>query len=160
MSRSARPEHAIGVLFEAYAAATRVDAFLTNAFGDLDLKPVGYAILSIVATTGGATPGDIAQATGARPSTLSGHLAKLTSHGWLDREEGEDRRVAVLALTPEGRRVHALAERRVARRMARLRAELDTPIDTVRQALRDLSVSLERVMNPEAETPGRNGATT
>lgn len=46
--------------------------------------------------------------------------------------------------------MHGLAERRVARRMTRLRAELDTPLDTVRQALRDLSDSLERATGPSS----------
>lgn len=144
MPDSRRPEHEIGVLFEAAAASNRVGLLLNKVFGDLGLKPVGYAILSILATTGDATPTELARVLGSPPSTLSGHMADLRSRDWINREEGEDRRVSVLTLTAAGAEVHTAAEKRTALAVARLRRELTVPEETVRHVLHDLADSMDR----------------
>lgn len=142
MSEMARPEFEIGVLFEAYAASNRVELFLNHVLGDIGLKPVGYAILSILANAE-ATPGEVARISGTRPSTLSGHIAHLTDQGWVSRQKGDDGRVAVLALTPAGHDIHALAEQRVAEQVKQMHQGMGMSMDAVRHAIRELSIALE-----------------
>jgi DNA-binding MarR family transcriptional regulator len=56
----------------------------------------------------GVTPGELAQLLHVHPSTLTGVLRKLVDQQWLERApHGDDRRAAVLRLTPAGARVNA-----------------------------------------------------
>jgi DNA-binding MarR family transcriptional regulator len=122
--------------------------FLNHVLADLGLKPVGYAILSILTATD-ATPGDVARMSGTRPSTLSGHISQLVKQGWIDRQRGDDGRVAVLTLTAAGRDIHAQASRRVSKRVIAMEKTMDMPLNSARQALRELSKGLDQAM----ETP-------
>ncbi len=142
-----RPEQEIGLLFDVFVAEERVGQLLRLALAPLGLKPMEYAVTSLLATLGPKTPGELAKITAMRPSTLSGYLTTLISRGLVHRAPAPvDGRSAVLELTPEGERIHEAAVATVRRRMARLRTELRTPVATVRTALHDLSDALDRTI--------------
>lgn len=146
MNDAARPEHDIGVLFEVYTAANRVEILLNKALAGTGLKPVGYAILSILASTTATTPSEVAQISSTRPSTLSGHFADLTERGWVHRTKGDDGRVAVLTLTDDGRAIHDQAQRRVADLAMYMQKEMTLSVDSIRHALHELSDGLDRAI--------------
>lgn len=146
MNNAVRPEHEIGVLFEVYTAANRVELLLSKALAETGLKPVGYAILSILASTTATTPSEVAQISSTRPSTLSGHLSDLTERGWVHREKGADGRVAVLTITDAGRAVHEQARQRIAQHAMDMQQDLSLPMASIRHALHELSDGLDRAI--------------
>lgn len=149
---SRRPEYSIGVLFDVFAVQERVGQLLRLALGSTGLKPVEYGVLSLLATVGSATPSEISRVTGQPASTMSGHLAALTRRGLVRREPAPvDGRSALLALTDDGRRLHAAATAHVKRHTARLRAELAIPLPDVQAALRGLADALDRTIEAGAD---------
>jgi DNA-binding MarR family transcriptional regulator len=141
------PEQEIGLLFDVFVADERVGKLLRLALAPLGLKPMEYAVTSMLATLGPKTPGELAKITAMRPSTLSGYLATLTSRGLVHRAPAPgDGRSAVLELTAEGERIHGAAVLAVRQRWARLRTELRMPVDAVRDALHDLADALDRTI--------------
>lgn len=149
-----KPEQGIGLLFDVLAVNGRVGQFLRLALADAGLKPMEYAVTSILATLGPTTPSEIAKITGIRPSTLSGHLAALTRRDVIRREPAPvDGRSALLELTPHGERVQMAAVAGVKRHMVRMRSELGMPVAEVRAALHVLGDALDRAI----ETAGEPG---
>jgi DNA-binding MarR family transcriptional regulator len=66
-------------------------------------------VLRVVGLFPGVSPGDLAKLLHVHPSTLTGVLHRLVSRGLLARSTSDvDRRLAVLTLTPTGRRVNRL----------------------------------------------------
>ena len=58
---------------------------LRTALESSGLTPTGYAVTSLVDALGSTTPSEVAEMIGAKPSTLSAHLAKLVRDGILIR---------------------------------------------------------------------------
>lgn len=111
MTRRRTPE--LGLLFDLLRADEALGAMLRRALAPTGLTPTGYAVTSLVSALGRTTPSEVADMIGAKPSTLTAHLAKLVDDGVLSRTRGSDGRSADLALTEHGMRVHAEAEREV-----------------------------------------------
>ena len=82
---------------------------LRSALATSGLTPTGYAVTSLVNALDSTTPSEVAELIGAKPSTLSAHLAKLVRDGILIRTPGADGRSVDLRLTDEGRRVQSAA---------------------------------------------------
>lgn len=77
--------------------------------GRLGVTGLQRLVLRILGLFPGIAAGEIAAILHVHPSTLTGVLSRLTEQGLLVRSTHEgDRRRAVLALTPRGRRVNAL----------------------------------------------------
>jgi DNA-binding MarR family transcriptional regulator len=143
-----RREHSIGLLFDVLAADGRVGQLLRLALAGTGLKPMEYAVASLLATLGPANPSQIARIIGVPPSTLSGVLGALGRRGIIRREPVPvDRRSALLELTEDGERLHKRAEAQLRQHMRRLRGELNTPVEQVRAALHDLADALDRTIS-------------
>ena len=85
---------------------------LTTALAELDLPAADIDVLALLADGAGRTVGALATATATRPSTLTSLLDRLTSRGYIVREQDPaDRRSFLISLTPAGRAVaeHAAA---------------------------------------------------
>ncbi|WP_214408792.1 MarR family winged helix-turn-helix transcriptional regulator [Sphaerisporangium fuscum] len=142
-----RPEQPIGLLFDVLAVEERVGQLLRLALAETGLKPMEYAVTSLLATLGPTTPSQMAKGIGMRPSTLSGHLAALTRRGVIQRERAPvDGRSALLELTEEGQRLQRDAVAQVKRHMVRLQTELSNPVEQVRGVLNDLANALDRTV--------------
>jgi DNA-binding MarR family transcriptional regulator len=73
------------------------------------LRPYGLTtsqmnILVAIACLGAAKPYDVCQALHLEKSTLSRDVARMRRQGWLDDVPGTDGRVALLRITPAGKR--------------------------------------------------------
>jgi DNA-binding MarR family transcriptional regulator len=67
----------------------------------------GYAVLTALADTSVRTQAALAEAIGADKTRIIGTLDRLQEAGLITRDpDPRDRRARVLAITPEGRRVH------------------------------------------------------
>jgi DNA-binding MarR family transcriptional regulator len=77
--------------------------------GDLGVTGPQRLVLRIVGLSPGLSAGDLAATLHVHPSTLTGVLQRLVDQRLLVRsDDPDDRRRAVLRLTPRGRRVSAL----------------------------------------------------
>jgi DNA-binding MarR family transcriptional regulator len=149
-------EHSIGLLFDVLAAEERVGQLLRLALAETGLKPMEYAVTSLLGTLGPTTPSQIAKVIGVPPSTLSGHLAALTRRGVIRREPAPvDGRSALLELTKDGQLLQQQAVAELRRHMKRLRGELRTPVEEMRVALHALADALDRTI--EAARPSDSG---
>ena len=113
---------------------------------NLSATPTGYAVLSLVATLGTTTPSEVAARIGAKPSTLTAHLAGLETDGLISRRRGADGRSADLQITEQGRRAHGDAHRRVELVWRSVSGELDVP--ELRAVLARLITSLTERARP------------
>jgi DNA-binding MarR family transcriptional regulator len=110
-----RPTPELGLLFDLLRANERMSAMLRHALSGTGITPSGYAVTSLVYALGRTTPTELAEMIGAKPSTLTAHLARLVKDGVLSRTPGRDGRSVDLELTAEGRRMHEAAVREVRR---------------------------------------------
>jgi DNA-binding MarR family transcriptional regulator len=74
------------------------------------LRPYGLTtsqmnILVAISCLGEARQQDVCQALHLEKSTLSRDVARMRRQGWLDAVPGEDGRIALLRITPSGRRL-------------------------------------------------------
>ncbi|WP_417556007.1 MarR family winged helix-turn-helix transcriptional regulator [Microbacterium sp.] len=143
---SSEPAPELGVLFDVLRANEAVGAMLRDALTGTGLTPTGYAVLSLVATLGTTTPSEVAARIGAKPSTLTAHLAGLETDGLISRRRGADGRSADLQITEQGRRAHGDAHRRVELVWRSVSSELDVP--ELRAVLARLITSLTERARP------------
>jgi DNA-binding MarR family transcriptional regulator len=85
----------------------------------------GYVVLTALADEPMRTQAALARAIGADKTRIIADLDDLQERGLIDREpDPADRRVRLLRLTPEGRRVHTAVRRAIRAEEERLLAEL------------------------------------
>jgi DNA-binding MarR family transcriptional regulator len=93
--------------------ATRA-IFLRHAGEPLQMRPVEFAVLSLVAAEPGMPPSRLARALSIKPSHMTGIINRMESNGWLERSSStEDRRSLVLQLTRAGTDLLAESTRRI-----------------------------------------------
>ncbi|MDV3220381.1 hypothetical protein [Intrasporangium sp.] len=138
--RPRRPPE-LGLLFDLLRANESLGSMLRVALAPTGLTPTGYAVTSLVHALGTTTPSEVAAMIGAKPSTLSAHLAKLVGDGVLSRTPGADGRSVDLRLTDEGRRVQAEAVRSVRQVWRSVSRDLD--VEQARAVLAEVIEALE-----------------
>jgi DNA-binding MarR family transcriptional regulator len=138
---TARRPPELGLLFDLLRASEGLGAMLRTALESSGLTPTGYAVTSLVDALGSTTPSEVAELIGAKPSTLSAHLAKLVREGILSRTPGADGRSVDLRLTDEGRRVHVAAVRAVRQVWRPVSKDLD--VEQARAVLAEMIGALE-----------------
>ncbi len=124
---TSRHQPELGVLFDVLRANEAVGAMLRRALGPMGLTPTGYAVLSVVDAHGRTTPTEVAETIGAKPSTLTAHLARLVDAGLISRSAGTDGRSADLEVTDEGRATRRNARRQVDRLWRPASRSIDVP---------------------------------
>lgn len=129
------------MLFDLLRANEGLGSMLRVALAPTGLSPTGYAVTSLVDALGTTTPSEVAEMIGAKPSTLSAHLAKLVRDGILTRTPGADGRSVDLRLSDEGRRVQAAAVRSVRHVWRSVSRDLD--IEEARAVLAEMIEAFE-----------------
>lgn len=105
------------------AALLRLGRLLRSIDAGSGLTPAESAVLAAVDRHGPVRPSDLARQQALNPTMLSRLLGRLVEEGALTRgEDPGDRRVALVAVTGRGRRLHKQVQ---AARAAELRRQLD-----------------------------------
>jgi DNA-binding MarR family transcriptional regulator len=143
--RRRRLERDISLPFDVFALSTRLGAYLDRALAGTGLRPVEYAVYSLMLEAGPRTPSELAAALGVPPSTMSGYLRSM-----LERRDARripnpaDGRSFRVALTARGRAVQRRANPAFSGASDAITAELDRPVDDVRAALTAIADAIER----------------
>lgn len=105
------------------AALLRLGRLLRSIDAGSGLTPAETAVLAAVDRHGPVRPSDLARQQALNPTMLSRLLGRLVEEGALSRgEDADDRRVALVAVTARGHRLHKQVQ---AARAAELRRHLD-----------------------------------
>jgi DNA-binding MarR family transcriptional regulator len=96
-------------------ASVLTSSVFTRHVGEpLGLRPVEYTILSLIGETADMTPARLARRLAVTAPNITAWLAKLESRGLVARStSAQDRRVQLLELTSEGRRMARTATQRL-----------------------------------------------
>ena len=128
-----------------FALSTRLGAYLDRALEGTGLRPVEYAVYSLMLEAGPRTPSELAAALGVPPSTMSGYLRPMLERGDAERiPNPADGRSFRVALTDRGRGVQRRVNPAFNRASDAITAELDRPPDEVRAALAAIADAIER----------------
>jgi DNA-binding MarR family transcriptional regulator len=86
-----------------YALNQQLDSLLTKAMTGAPLRPGEFAVYSTLRLEQPTTPSELAAVLGLRLTTMSSHLAKMTTKGHLARSRNpRDGRSTLISLTPDG----------------------------------------------------------
>lgn len=128
-------------------------AIFMEECAELDLTPVQYAALVAVREHVGIDATRLASLIAFDRSTIGSVIERLEAKGWITRQgSAEDKRVKLLAITAEGRRLIKRAEATVERAQQRILAPL-SPTD--RTTLVALLSELVRANNDVSRAPQR-----
>jgi DNA-binding MarR family transcriptional regulator len=131
--------------FRLYVLSQLMDTLLDREFGDI---PDGFGIYSVIGSLGPITPTDLARIVGMPPTTLSGHIERLSRQGIVRRvEKPTDRRSYLLELTEEGVEVFHEGVHGLRRAVAALDERLDRPVEDVLDALEALDAALRAALD-------------
>lgn len=98
------------VLFDIWLVSRAATARITEAVRETGLDADEFAIYSVLASTDGMTPTELAHWMAAPPTTVSSYVKRFTRRGHVERFNNEgDRRSYLIRLTDEGRAVHHAA---------------------------------------------------
>jgi DNA-binding MarR family transcriptional regulator len=126
--------------FRLYVLSQLMETLLDREFGDI---PGGFGVYSVIGSVGRITPTDLARIVGMPPTTLSGHIERLSRQGIVRRVENPaDRRSYLLELTAEGTDAFHRGARGLRRAIATLEEHLDRPWEDVLGALEALDEAL------------------
>jgi DNA-binding MarR family transcriptional regulator len=90
--------------FRARTMARAITALYDQVLESSGLRISQFAILTTIGSRGAVTMQELAGDLGLDPSTMTRTLQPLQRDGYVTAEQGEDRRVRELALTPRGHR--------------------------------------------------------
>ncbi|WP_144874490.1 MarR family winged helix-turn-helix transcriptional regulator [Microbacterium sp. 1.5R] len=136
-----RVEHELGRLFARIRVSWREAAITVHP----DLQPLGYQVLTSIASGRATSAGAIIERLQTDKSAVSRHVRQLEALGLVESvPDPDDRRARVLVATPLAQERVALARSRYEARLGeRLRAWSDRDLDLVISLLRDLGGSPE-----------------
>jgi len=119
---------------------------------DIGASPTQVSALATIERHGPLTLGELAAHEGVQPPTITAAVGRLEHQGLVERQpDPDDRRIARVVVTREGRKLLARNRSRKTAFLTRRLAELD---DDDRARLAAAVEVLERVLEPEAD-PGR-----
>jgi DNA-binding MarR family transcriptional regulator len=140
-----RPERRISLPFDLFALSSRVGAYLDRALEGTGLRPVEYAVYSLMLEAGPRTPSELAAALGVPPSTMSGYIRPMLERGHAKRiPNPSDGRSFRVVLTDRGRAVQRQVQPAFSQADRAIIAELDRPLDEVRATLALIADAIER----------------
>ena len=144
---SARPQlpARANPFFRTFVLSHLMHRLLDRELGDV---PNRFGIYSAIGVMGRITPKDLAELIGMPPTTLSGHIERLTRKGIVRRVENPaDGRSYLLELTDEGKRAHRAGGQGLRRALEALGEHLDRPTDEVLDALEALEEAMRRALD-------------
>ena len=144
-SGSSRPERRISLAFDVFAVNQRLGVFLDRALEGTGIRPVEYAVYSLMLEAGPRTPSELAAMLGMPPSTLSTYLAAMFAREDARRiPNPADGRSVRVVLTDHGRAVVRRVNPSFSRAHFALDASLARPADEIRTVLVELSEAIDR----------------
>jgi DNA-binding MarR family transcriptional regulator len=130
--------------FRLYVLSQLMNTLLDREFGDI---PDGFGIYSVIGSMEKITPTDLAKFVGMPPTTLSGHIERLSRQGVVRRVENPaDRRSYLLELTDQGVDAFHEGVGGLRRAVATLNERLDRPVEDVLDALESLDAALRATL--------------
>lgn len=103
----------LGLCLAQAQLATRA-IFFQQAGEPLDLRPVEFAVLSLVAAQPGTPQTRLARSLSVTPPNMTGIINRMEARGWVERSSStEDRRSQVLKLTRSGAALLRESTRRI-----------------------------------------------
>jgi DNA-binding MarR family transcriptional regulator len=140
-----RIERDISLPFDVFAVSSRLGAYLDQALAETGLRPVEYAVYSLMFEAGPRTPSELAAALGVPPSTMSGYLRPMFERGHARRiPNPTDGRSFRVVLTDAGRGAHRRVHPAFSDADQAILDALDRPADEVRDALEALADAIDR----------------
>jgi DNA-binding MarR family transcriptional regulator len=130
--------------FRLFVLSQLMGTLLDREFGGI---PNGFGVYSAIGSWERITPTDLARLLGMPPTTLSGHIERLSRQGIVRRVENPaDRRSYLLELTDEGRTAFRRGGEGLHRAIAALDRHLDRPVPEILDALEALDAALRAAL--------------
>jgi DNA-binding MarR family transcriptional regulator len=140
-----RIERGISLPFDVFALSSRLGAYLDRALQGTGLRPVEYAVYSLMLEAGPRTPSELAAALGIPPSTMSGYIRPMLERGHARRiPNAADGRSFRVELTEEGLAVQRKVQPAFSAADRAILDSLDRSEDDVRAALAAVAEAIER----------------
>ena len=128
-----------------FALSSRLGAYLDRALATTGLRPVEYAVYSLMLEAGPRTPSELAAALGVPPSTMSGYLRPMLERGHARRiANPADGRSFRVVLTDAGRGAHRAVQPAFRAADQAILDALDRPVDDVRDGLEALADAIDQ----------------
>jgi DNA-binding MarR family transcriptional regulator len=149
-----RLERDISLPFDVFALSQRLGAYLDRALAGTGLRPVEYAVYSLMLEAGPRTPSELAAALGVPASTMSGYLRPMFERGDATRiANPADGRSFRVVLTDRGRGVQRRANPAFRAADEAIIDALERPAADIRSALEALADAIDRAAEPR-HSPG------
>ena len=127
-----------------FAVSSRLGAYLDRALAGTGLRPVEYAVYSLMLEAGPRTPSELAAALGVPPSTMSGYLRPMLERGHARRiPNPTDGRSFRVVLTDAGRGAHRRVNPAFSGADQAILDALDRPAADIREALQALADAID-----------------
>ena len=144
-SAPAPPQRRISLSFDIFAVSQRLGTYLDRALEGTGVRPVEYAVYSLMLEAGPRTPTELAAMLGMPLSTVSTYLRRMLRRGDARRiPNPADGRSVRVVLTDRGRGVVRRVNPAFTRAHVALEASLDRPVDDVRAVLIEIVEAIDR----------------
>jgi DNA-binding MarR family transcriptional regulator len=154
------PERRISLSFDIFAVSQRLGTYLDRALEGTGVRPVEYAVYSLMLEAGPRTPTELSAMLGMPLSTVSTYLAGMLRRGDARRiPNPADGRSVRVVLTDRGRGVVRRVNPPFSRAHQALEASLDRPVGEVRAVLAGIVAAIDRAEALlDGEPAARSGA--
>lgn len=143
-----RPHNDHTLLFEVWLVANSTRALLDGALRRGGLDAEDFALYSVLARPGGATPTDLAAMMARPATTVSSIVSRLEGRGHVRRTPNpDDARSYRIELTRSGRHAHARAGRLFLPVLAQVEANLGMPVSQAEDVLRLIEAAVRAAIN-------------
>jgi DNA-binding MarR family transcriptional regulator len=127
-----------------FAGSRKLDAMHAERAG-VDLNLAAYGVLGRIVEHGPLSLGELSKLAHMQPSALSRQVRLLEEGGHISRSSGDDARVALVSVTPEGRMAHGrLRDANEALLSRQLRGWTEADLADVAEKLERLVADLRR----------------
>ena len=142
------------VLFDVWLLSRATTALVDERLAPSDLDADEFAIYSVLRSTEGMTPSELAHWMAAPPTTVSSYVKRFESRGHVQRTTNpEDRRSYRLHLTDAGHRAHGAAAEHFLPLLRTVDERLGSTAATTHRRLRALHGIITGVATDEAPPP-------
>jgi DNA-binding MarR family transcriptional regulator len=133
------------LLLHIWIANTVAGELLDANMRDDGMEAPFYGTLSLIGAFGPLTPSELAERSGARPTTISDRVRRLVASGDVERiPNPDDGRSYLLQLTLQGDALWRDGWPALRRTITQIAKELDRPVEEVDEMLQDLIAAAER----------------
>jgi DNA-binding MarR family transcriptional regulator len=146
------------VAYSLFLAGGLMSRLLEEELRSLGLSANELGLLSAIGRAGRATPSELSEQLGTRPTTLSAQINGIVAHRYVRRVSNpEDGRSYYLELTATGERAWNDAVPALQATLVNVERALDVPIDDVEETLVELERGLRRALGEDPAAPDIRG---